>query len=231
MVKQFGQRARFAVEDYGASPVADRFGVDKYPAIFVDDALVAIPEDFYEWRGAGKGKYIPWSEVANRRAFQADLRRMIEIRLRGGELASVQPSSGEGNVRRSLPPLVLTDLAGRKLDLGKLRGKPALVEIWATWCPPCLQTLSWFRELDPARVDFVGLAVESKREDVDKVLAKLKPPGTYVMATPEVLEAFGGVPAVPTLFLADRDGTIVRIFYGAPPNLHAEIEKELARLQ
>jgi hypothetical protein len=51
------------------------------------------------------------------------------------------------------------------------------------------------------------------------------------MATPEVLEAFGGVPAVPTLFLADRDGTIVRIFYGAPPNLHAEIEKELARLQ
>lgn len=80
-------------------------------------------------------------------------------------------------------------------------------------------------------MNFIGLAVESKREDVDKVLAKLKPPGTYAMATPEVLEAFGGIPAVPTLFLADREGKIVRIFYGAPPDLHAEIEKELAKLE
>ena len=48
----------------------------------MDDALVARPEDFYAWGGEGKGKYIPWTEVPNRREFQTDLRKMIDIRLR-----------------------------------------------------------------------------------------------------------------------------------------------------
>ena len=62
------------------------------------------------------------------------------------------------------------------------------------------------------------------------MLARNTAPGRYVMATPAVLEAFGGLPAVPTLFLADGKGRIVRVFYGAPPDLHEEIEKELAKL-
>lgn len=69
-MKQYGDRVRYAVQDFGASPLADRFGIDKYPAIFVDDALVSIPEDFYAWGGPGNGRYIPWSDVANRRKFQ-----------------------------------------------------------------------------------------------------------------------------------------------------------------
>jgi hypothetical protein len=63
------------------------------------------------------------------------------------------------------------------------------------------------------------------------VIAALKPVGTIAIATPEVRQAFGDNPAVPMLYVADSSGKIVKTFYGAPPDLHAQIARELARLQ
>ena len=220
---EFGERVEFVVEDFGSSPLARRFGVDKYPAILVDDALIARPEDFYAWGGPGKGKYIPWSDVANRRKFQADLRRMIEIRLAGGKVASTK--TAKAPAVRPLPSVQLTDLQGRAFKLADLPARPMLVEFWAPWCPPCLTTLSWMKKLDPDRVNVVAIAVESERPAVEKLAANM--PGRVVMGTPEILDAFGGVQAVPTLLLANARGEIVKVFYGAPPDLHAQIDSEL----
>jgi thiol-disulfide isomerase/thioredoxin len=227
-VRQFGAQARFVVQDYGASPLAERFGVDKYPAVFVDDALVARPEDFYEWGGAGLGRYLPWKDPEQRKEFQHDLARMIDIRLAGGTLRSAKMSPPK---EQSLPDVTLVDLAGKRFTRDDLRGRPVLVEFWATWCPPCLETMTWMGELDPKRVQVVAIAVESKREDVDRVLASHPAPGRVVMATPEMLASFGGVPAVPTMLLADARGKVVKAFYGAPPDLHQQITRELDALQ
>ena len=46
MVQGFGGKAGFVSENYGESKLAKRFGVTRYPAIFVDDVLVATPNDF-----------------------------------------------------------------------------------------------------------------------------------------------------------------------------------------
>lgn len=227
-MKKYGTRARFVVEDFGASPLADRFGIDKYPAVFIDDALVSRPEDFYAWGGDGKGRYIPWTEIANRRRFQKDLEKMIEIRLAGGNLPAVTASK-QIAAERFLPPLTLVDLAGKSFKLEQLKGKPVLVEIWASWCPPCLYTLSWLKKMDSRKVSVVAIATESERKDVDAVVEKFQPPGRIVMGTPEAMAALDP-PAIPTLFLADRNGKIVRVFYGAPPDLHEQITKELAKL-
>lgn len=42
--------------------------------------------------------------------------------------------------------------------------------------------------------------------------------------------AFSGPPAVPTLLIADWQGRVVKAFYGAPPDLHEQIARELAKL-
>ena len=227
-VRQYGAQAQFAVQDFGASPLAARFGVDKYPAIFVDDALIARPEDFYAWGGPETGRYVPWKDPEKRRAFQHDLARMIDIRLAGGNLRSVETGP---KTTQQLPALEFTDIHGQKLHLAQLRGKPVLVEFWATWCPPCLETLSWMKKLDAKSVNVVAIAVESKPEDVTRVIDRYRPPGRVVMAAPQTIQAFGGIPAVPTLVIADAKGNIVRWFYGAPPTLHEDITRELEKLR
>jgi thiol-disulfide isomerase/thioredoxin len=232
VAQKYGDKVRVVVEDLGASKLADSFGVDKYPAVFVDDALVARPEDFYEWGGPATGKYLPWKELANRRRFQADLQQMIDIRLAGGTVASL-PAAAKTKTKAAaklLPDVELAGLDGKAFRFSALRGKPVLIEFWAPWCPHCMTTLAWMKKLDRAKVEIVPIAIESPREDVARAVEKLAIPGRIVMGSSDVREAFGGPPAIPTLLIADRSGTIVRVFYGASPTLHADIERELAKL-
>ena len=218
------------MQDLGASPLAERFGIDKYPAVFVDDALVARPEDFYAWGGPPDGKYVPWTELPNRRKFQTDLQRMIDIRLTGANIASLVPRKSTTSVR-SLPSMKLVDLSGKEFTFASLQGKPVLVEFWATWCPFCIDTLSWMKSMDPEKVNVVSVVVESDRKDVDALIARLRPRGMVVEGQADLRAAFDGPPAFPTLVLADKSGKIVQTFYGAPKNLHQDIERELEKMR
>lgn len=229
MVDEFGGRARFVVEDLGASAIAERFGVGAYPAIFVDQALVARPEDFYEWGGPKTGKYIPWTDLANRRRFQEELRTLIGLRLEGADVPSLELTKRAAPAKQ-LPDVAMTGLDGRRVTFAQLRGKPVLVEFWATWCPMCIKSMEWMKSLDPAKFEVVNIAIESKREDVEKLVASLQPRGKVVIASDEVRKAFSGPPAVPTLVLADERGNIVKVFYGAPDTLHDEVAQALEAL-
>lgn len=230
MVRDYQPRVRFAVQDLGASPLADRFGIDKYPAVFVDDALVARPEDFFGWGSKAKGRYMPWSETASKRAFQSDLRKLVSLRLEGRAIASLAPEAAPA-ATLTLEPLDVTDLSGKRFSLTRTAGKPRLIDVWATWCPPCLQSLSWLDHLAGPGLSVVTVAVESKRENVEKVVKQLAVESPVVMATKEIRTLVGGPPAVPTLILIDGQGHVRKTFYGAPPDLHEQVERALAELR
>lgn len=237
MVQGFGGQAKFVVENYGESELAKRFGVTRYPAIFVDDVLVATPSDFGFYgnaKGAAEGRYAPLRKAESHERFRADLSRMIELILAGRKEAAraeAAPAKSEGIA--ALPSVTLTDLDGKTLSRADLAGRPVLVELWATWCPPCRGTLAWLGELKKRhgdRLAIVAIAVESPEADVRKLATELGLPLVWTLGTPEVVRAFGDVSAVPTLLLFDAEGRTAGAFYGAPPGLHAEAEAKLAAL-
>ena len=86
----------FVVENYGASALAKRFGVTRYPVIFVGDVLVATPKDF-GFYGKGEGpdvsRYAPIREAAGQERFREDLARVVDLVLAGrSEAAAAAPA-------------------------------------------------------------------------------------------------------------------------------------------
>ncbi len=237
VVQKFGGKARFVSENYGDSALAKRFGVTRYPAIFVDDVLVATPNDFGFYGKDQKeegGRYAPLKSAAAHDRFQADLTRMIDLLLAGRRadaLAAAAPSKSMEVA--AYPAVTLTGLDGRRVSPEDLKGRVVLVEFWATWCPPCRGTLGWLGELKKRYGDKVvvaAVAIESEEANVRKLVGDLHLPLTWVLGQPDLVRSFGDVSAVPTLLVFDRDGKAAGAFYGAPPTLHAEAETKLAAL-
>jgi thiol-disulfide isomerase/thioredoxin len=233
---EFGGKVKVVTEEYGNSPMATRFGVRRYPVVFVDDVLVARPKDF-GFAGSedvGAGRYVPWREAQNQARFKDDLRRFVNRRLKGEQLegfdtADVTAAADDGPA--VMPALPAADFTGK--PIADTSGRVVLVEMWATWCPPCLATMKWMNELQKThgdRVTIVAVAVDSKAEDVRKVLADINPSYHVVVGSPELLKSLGSVAAVPKLFIFDGAGKRSEVIYGAAPDLHQRIQAAVERL-
>ncbi len=227
----------FVSENFGASKLAEKFGVKGYPAVFVDDVLIASPRDFgYFGEVEGTGRYAPWRDAANQAKFKSDLIRMIDLIIAGKKDVVTREHAGTSTSLKEisvLPNLSLTDLSGHSLTTDQLAGRVVLVEFWATWCPPCRSTLQWLGELKQKYGDniaIVALAVESPEDKVRTTAGSLSSSLHWAITTPTTAQAFGDITSVPTMFLFDRSGKTDKVLYGAPPDLHQQVENTLERL-
>lgn len=232
MVHGYGERAEFVEENFSESVLAKKFGIKFYPAVFVNEVLIAKPSDFF---GNQTGRYIPWREPKNQEKFRADLMRMIEIAFKDqGELArqGVAPDESAPSSIADMPAFSVIDLAGRTIDGKSLQGKVSIVEFWAEWCPPCRSTLAWLAETHRKlgdSVNVLGIAVESEEANIRGIVKTMELPYPIAMGSPQIALLFGDIVSVPTLFVFDRSGKTARVFYGAPPDLHEQVASAIAR--
>ena len=65
---------------------------------------------------------------------------------------------------------VLKDMDGKDVNLTSLKGRPVLINFWATWCPPCKAEIPWFVEFAEKYRDrnlvVVGISVDDTPEDI-----------------------------------------------------------------
>jgi thiol-disulfide isomerase/thioredoxin len=124
------------------------------------------------------------------------------------------------------PDLAPLQYLGSKPELA---GKPAIIEFWATWCPPCRKSIPHLNELNKKYKDkglvIVGISNESSAT-IEK-FTKSNPINYYVGLDPKsVYSQKLGVDGIPHAFLLDKTGTIV--WDGHPMELtDAAIEKAL----
>ncbi len=239
MAAEYAGRVTYVSENFGASKLADRYGVKGYPAIFVDDVLVASPREFgYFGDVDGSGRYAPWRDAKSQAKFKVDLSRMISLILAGRKDVVSRETSGATAAATeisNLPKFAITDLSGNALSNEQLAGRALLVEFWATWCPPCRSTLEWLGEVKRKygdKVAVVAFAVESPEDKIRSTVSLLSPALRWAIADLSTARAFGDITAVPTMFLFDKTGKTAKVIYGAAPDLHEQVGKildELAR--
>jgi thiol-disulfide isomerase/thioredoxin len=238
VANKYAGRVKFVSENFGNSKLAERFGVTAYPAVFVDDVLVAQPHDFFLLeKGEKKGRYTPWRDAKNQEKFKADLERMIDLVLAGKKdlLAADREAPDHAVVTDipSLPDFDLSDLKGQPLSARQLSGKVVVVEFWATWCPPCRSTLTWLSTLKQKygnRLEIVALAVDSPADQIRATVQSIAGNIHWAVSDEGTTARFGDVNSLPTMFLFGQNGKTSRVLYGAPPDLHDQAQRTLEEL-
>ena len=234
---RYPEQVQFVVENFGASPLAAKFGVDRYPAVFIDDVLVARPRDFgFFAEGEKSGRYTPWRNAASQAKFKADLVRMIDLVLAGKkeEVTRENASPAAPEQIAALPTFHLKDLSGHDVSEKDFAGKIVLVEFWATWCPPCRSTLGWITTLKKQygnNLEVLALAVESPEDQVKSTVKAVGAGPRWAISDAATAQAFGDVIAVPTMLVFDQSGKLAKALYGAPPTLHTDAEQVLNALR
>jgi thiol-disulfide isomerase/thioredoxin len=145
---------------------------------------------------------------------------LVPILLALGCQEPVSESESSEPGQQAAPSLVLSKIDGSgTVSLAEKRGKVILVDLWATWCVPCIAELPHLQEMSDsfAEDDFLmlGIVLESgEREEVLEFVAERNVTYTQVMGEENTSEAFGPFLGYPTKYLIDRGGNVVKRYFG-----------------
>jgi cytochrome c biogenesis protein CcmG/thiol:disulfide interchange protein DsbE len=113
----------------------------------------------------------------------------------------------------------LTDINGARKSLSDFKGKVIILDFWATWCPPCRQEIPHFISLyDQYKgqgLEIIGIALDNGGAGVVSAFSgRNKINYTVLLGNDEVSDLYGGIAAIPTTFILDKDGNIRKKYIG-----------------
>ena len=115
-------------------------------------------------------------------------------------------------VGKEAPSFVLQDLDGNTYDLEALRGKPVLINFWATWCQPCIYEHPFLIEAAKryeGRVHFLGVIYNDEPSLIRRFVAQRGAWGPTLIDPGTQTAIAYGVYGAPETFIIDPDGVIV----------------------
>lgn len=136
----------------------------------------------------------------------------------GGTFGASMLASAESD-RNTAPSFAVRTFDGRTLRSSELRGKPVIIDFWATWCRPCragMPHLSAIQERYRAKgLVVIGLSVDDgEASGVRHFAEQLGVKFRVGMADEQVLDDYGPIRSIPTTVFIDRKGEMVRRVVG-----------------
>lgn len=152
------------------------------------------------------GAWLSWRRPGMRRPLLGAIGAGLLVLLLGTALTLVP-----GSKPAPIPSLVLSGLDGRPVQLASLAGKPVVINLWASWCPPCRREMPVLRQaqLSHPEVTFVFANQGETADAVRKYMA-----GEHIALENVVLDsrsqlgALTSSGALPTTLFYRADGTL-----------------------
>ncbi len=149
-------------------------------------------------------------------------------------LFALLPMTSEAAVRRGqpAPPFKLFAISGQPVSSEGLKGSVVIIDFWATWCPPCRQSLPFLNELHrkygKQGLQVVGMSVDEGGERELKAFVAEKGLLYAIVMSPKSLQNDYGVRALPVLFILNKQGVVVEQMLGFSP-AHGQMLENLIK--
>ena len=143
---------------------------------------------------------------------------ILLLGLLGVVLLSRAPLAPATTVGAPAPDFSLADLDGNPIHLAELRGRPVVLNFWASWCGPCVEEFPLLREASERHaadgLAVIGIVYEDRSEAARDFMARNGATWPAAMDPGGRVAAAYGILGPPETFFIGRDGTIVARQFG-----------------
>jgi len=146
-------------------------------------------------------------------------------------VAGCERGDHPGNIGKPAPQFVITD-GVQSADLSKLRGRIVVLNLWATWCAPCLEELPSLLAMQREMPDIAVVAISIDQDDAiyRSFLARNHVDLVTIRDANERINALYGTVQIPETYVIDRNGILRRKFVSAQNWTSPEILDYLKKL-
>ncbi|WP_321282485.1 TlpA disulfide reductase family protein [Marinifilum fragile] len=123
------------------------------------------------------------------------------------------------------PKLIFENKQGEKKDLSDFKGKPLVIDIWATWCGPCIGETPHFEKLNEKygnKIQFISISIDDNKKKWENYLNKHEHKIPQFLSMRANFEEYR-LSGVPRFIVLDKDGNIIDAWAAKPST--GELEK------